>query len=642
MERMVNNYEILEFVGKGSFGSVYKCRKNGLIYAMKVFSAEYIDNEFSKGENNRIQREIDALKKVESLYVLKYIDDGTYLENGFKYYYVITDFIDGDNLKSFLDKNTISTSDGIELFKKILIGVNDIHKCRIVHRDLKPENISIDNNGNIKILDFGLSKLIDFTTITSTGQYLGTPIFMSPEQIYDSKNIDYRSDYYSLGVLLFNVLTKKYPYGEITSLPELFHKIQSEQPISIRFFIPSIPNNIDNLITNLLSKKNFERANSYSEILSFLGDESQMQNEEKIKENKILPSFYVRLWNEKKVLTEFYNDGYSVENVIFPINHQNRQKGLLELIGDKGINVIIDPATMRLAYDTFSETQGLVDLPYAPSNLTKLEVDDFITQNRKQEYVKQVVDEQLKHGVSNVVSPFHVSNNSNLVKIKMDGNENWFSLDIKLFNETRDYLKTLGSDVDIICGCCVKTDILTTNSEKDYFLNVLSRIETDKFWVYVDCIDYNSNLSQLYNYADSLLELQKSSNKPVIAGRIGSFGLILLAFGLYAFESGTSRFESFYEELYKTSNESYNMYVSYYIPELMKNVAIERKNPAKIISMLGNKFGDGLVCDCPYCSGKAPASLADENLSRKHFLYKRNEEIDTLREFSTINERVEF
>jgi len=638
--RHIDDYKLIEFKGKGTFGSVYKCENNGKVYAMKIFSADFVFNEFLKGGDNRITREISALKMVNSAQVVKYIDDGSFIDNDWKYYYVVMDYVEGEDLESVLKRQIFSIDDAINIFSSILIGISDIHKAKLIHRDLKPANIYLLENRSVKILDFGLSKLIDFTSITNTGDQLGTPLYMAPEQISDSKNIDYRSDYYVLGVILFKLLTNQTPYGNVTSREELYYKIKVEPPLSVRIYMPTIENTIDNLITALLQKENYKRPNTIQDIekyLSNIGKSTPVDNYAKFS-----PSFFVRLWNEKKVLEEFYDDGYSIENAIFPINHQGQQKNLLKFIRNNNVNFIIDPATMRLTYDSYSDVKGLKTLPYAPSDLSKLELDDLKSYEQKRAYVESVAKEQLKYNTSFIVSPFHVSNNSNLVKIKMDTNENWFSLDIKLLNETKDYLRGIGYGGKLVGGFCIKTDILTTRTERKYFLNSLSSVECDMYWVYVDCIDNDTNLSQLYNYAQTLLELQRASKRPVIAGRIGPFGLVLLAFGLFGFESGTSRFESFYEDLYKATGDSYNMYVRYYFPELLSNVAIERKNPAKIIQLLATETGKHIGCTCPYCTSHNPANLVDDKLTRKHFLFRRNQEIEELRNLDSTLERVEY
>lgn len=389
-----------------------------------------------------------------------------------------------------------------------------------------------------------------------------------------------------------------------------------------------------------MEKENYKRPNSIADIKAYLqGKDEDSEAEIKI---DFIPTFFLRTWNEKSVLEAYEKDGYSVENYIFPINHQTQQKNLLKLITESGGNYMIDPATMRLAYDTFSEVKGLVALPYAPQGLNRLELDDLKSLESKREYVKKVIDAQLQYNPTYIVAPFHVSNNSNLVRIKATDEENWFSLDVKLLYEAKDYLSQIDCHLPLVGGFCIKTDILTTKTEREYFINVVSALPCDYYWIYVDCIDNNSNPAQLYQYANTLLTLQKSTKKPVIAGRIGPFGLVLLAFGLFGFESGSARFESFYEDLYKNTSDSYNMYVNYYFPELLRNVAIERKNPAKIIRLLSSGTGNDISCKCPYCIGKQPEELTNDQLSKKHFLYRRQEEINLLRSLDTTNDRVSY
>ncbi|MEG2764709.1 MAG: serine/threonine-protein kinase [Acidaminococcaceae bacterium] len=639
LNRNINGYVIKNFKGSGSFGTVYSCEKNEKTYAIKIFSFSFVFAEFSKGDDNRITREITALKSVAHPNIVSYIDDGEFFDNGVKYLYVIMDYVDGQDLAHYIQTTSISSDEATALFKEILSGVEAIHAQNIVHRDLKPANIYITKSGQIKILDFGLSKLIDFTSITSTGAEIGSPLYMSPEQVKDGKNVDYRSDYYALGIIFYELLSKNNPYGKVQSRAELYYKIITEPPISIRQFVPNVSNTIDNLLSVLLEKENYKRPNNIDEILKYLESSS---TEKTTVQKEFTPSFFLRTWNEKTVIESYQQDGYDVENYIFPINHQNQQKNLLNKIIASGSNFMIDPATMRLAYDTFSEVKGLVSLPYAPKGLNRLELEDLKTLSSKQEYVKKVVEAQIRYNPTYIVSPFHVSNNSNLVKIKATDDENWFSLDVKLLYETKDYLSSIDCTSPLIGGFCIKTDILTTKTEREYFLNVVSALPCDIYWVYVDCIDNSSNLSQLYHYANTLLTLQKSTNKPVIAGRIGSFGLVLLAFGLFGFESGASRFETFYEDLYKNASDSYNMYLNYYFPELMRNVPIERKNPAKIIRILSSTTSKDISCSCPYCYGKKPEDLVNEPLSKKHFLFRRQEEINKLRSFSTVSERVEY
>lgn len=352
-----------------------------------MFNFSYVFSEFSKGTDNRITREITALKSVNHPNVVSYVDDGDFIDNCVKYLYVFMNYIYGEDLRQYIRDNNLSIETAISIFIKILNGVNAIHEQHIVHRDLKPANIYITKTGEIKILDFGLSKLIDFTSITSTGAEIGSPLYMSSEQVRDGKNIDYRSDYYALCVILYELISKNNPYGKIQSRTELYFKIINEAPISIRQYIPTIPNQIDNLISVLLEKENYKRPNSATEVLQYIQLVNKIEDE--MPTFKFTPSFFLRTWNEKSVLESYREDGYDVENYIFPINHQNQQKNLLKIIMDSGSNYLIDPTTMRLAYDTFSEVKGLVSLPYAPQGLSRLELDDLKMLSAKHDYVKK-------------------------------------------------------------------------------------------------------------------------------------------------------------------------------------------------------------------------------------------------------------
>jgi len=410
--RLINGYKIIDFVGKGQFGTVYKCEKENNIYAIKIFNLDYVYNEFKKhGDDNRVTREIAALKIVSHENVIKMFDEGIFEDNSQYYVYVVMEYLNGVDLKKYLYTRELTLKDIKEILRQIVDGLDAVHENNIVHRDLKPQNIFITDNGKIKLLDFGLSKLIDFTSITSTGDTLGSPIYMSPEQVKDSKNVDYRSDYYALGVILFELIARAFPYGEVSSREHLYYKIIHEPPLSILQFEPSTPNCIDNLIVNLLSKHNYQRPKNKEEILQYLNQLTLTEGYKVVEEFE--PNFFLRVWNEKGVLEGYYNDGYKVENIVFPINHQIRQKGLLKHIKDNNINYIIDPSTMRLAYDTFADVKGLVALPYAPQDFTRLELDNFTELEQKKNYIKLVVQEQLKHNPSCIVSPFHVSNNSN-------------------------------------------------------------------------------------------------------------------------------------------------------------------------------------------------------------------------------------
>jgi serine/threonine protein kinase len=216
INQTINGYTFLEFVGAGGFGSVYKATKDGKTVAIKVFREDYILAEYRQsGDNNRIQREIDIMKTVNHPFLVKYIDDFKGSDLNVPSYFLVMEYADGETLQKIIKRNGfVSQIQVASIFRNILEGIKGLHQVRgddetkgIIHRDLKPENIIV-NGDSVKILDYGISKVIDYTTLTSTGNFLGSPLYSSPEQITDSKNIDKRSDAHRKSPLRIHQLTR--------------------------------------------------------------------------------------------------------------------------------------------------------------------------------------------------------------------------------------------------------------------------------------------------------------------------------------------------------------------------------------------------------------------------------------------------
>lgn len=137
----VNDYKIVEYIGKGSFGTVYKCEKSKDIYAIKIFNLEYIFQEFKdNGEDNRITREIAALKEVDHPNVIKLVDQGIFNSNYQSYVFIIMEYLEGTDLKAKIDKEDLDFNEIKGIFNQILDGIDAIHRSNIIHRDLKPQS----------------------------------------------------------------------------------------------------------------------------------------------------------------------------------------------------------------------------------------------------------------------------------------------------------------------------------------------------------------------------------------------------------------------------------------------------------------------------------------------------------------------
>lgn len=486
----------------------------------------------------------------------------------------------------------------------------------------------VDSN-EVKIIDYGISKVIDYTSITSTGKILGSPVYMSPEQIKDSKNIDKRSDLYTLGLLLYEILTQNLPF-DASNLPELFNKIINDKPIPPRRWNPLINNEIENIILKLLSKIPYERYQNVKEIIIALKNI-----------NSALPTptydtsirMYIRLYNEKCAIEDFSKEYNEEINVIFPINYKNlrQTKNILPMLKEGDFNIIIDPATIRLPYSAQQDVKGLQDLPYAPPKF-KILTPQYLSENsRKKKFVRQVIDEQAKCLPNILLTPFHyVHNTSTPATHRRNPAEEWFDLDIKLIKESIDYKNSIPDykKFPLYAGICINSESLTDDSFKDDFLNIFSSLNCDGYLIYVDNISNKTNSTSLYHYIKALTTLQLYTQKPVIAGRVSpGIGLGLISAGITGFSTGIAAFESFYEDLYKIATKAYNMSERYYFPELLGTIAINRKNPVKlkqIIDTLG-------YCECTYCSGKSYVDIIKAPNNKLHFLKNIHKEITTIK-----------
>lgn len=205
--------EVLELLGKGGMGAVYKARHKGLdrLVAVKILPPE-ISRDAAFAE--RFTREARALAKLNHPNIVAVYDFGQTTEGLF---FFVMEFVDGVNLRQALRTGGIASKEALAIVPQVCDALQYAHDEGIVHRDIKPENILIDKKGRVKIADFGLAKLLGRSesdlALTGTHQVMGTLRYMAPEQMEGSKQVDHRADIYSLGVVFYELLTGELPMG---------------------------------------------------------------------------------------------------------------------------------------------------------------------------------------------------------------------------------------------------------------------------------------------------------------------------------------------------------------------------------------------------------------------------------------------
>jgi len=215
-------FEILEILGRGGMGVVYKARQLPLdrIVALKILPpVDALSPDFVA----RFTREARALAKLNHPNIVSVFDFG---ETG-GLYYIAMELVDGANLRELQRARRLTPTEALAIVPRICDALQYAHEEGLVHRDIKPENILIDKKGRVKIADFGLAKMLKREpldlTLTLSGMALGTMRYMAPEQMEKPEAVDHRADIYSLGVVIYEMLTGEVPVGRF-ELPS--HKAQ--------------------------------------------------------------------------------------------------------------------------------------------------------------------------------------------------------------------------------------------------------------------------------------------------------------------------------------------------------------------------------------------------------------------------------
>jgi len=292
-------YQVIEEMGRGGMGKVYKVIDTKLKeeLALKIIHPEIA------AEGKIIERfgnELKMARKISHKNVCRMY----HLEEDEGIHYLTMEFIRGESLRDMIGMmGQLSPGQALSIVKQVCEGLAEAHKLGVVHRDLKPANIMIDREGNARIMDFGIARSLKSKGITRTGTMIGTPEYMSPEQV-EGLETDQRSDLYSLGVILYEMVTGRIPFdGETPFSIALKHK--SEKPQDPREINSQIPENISSMIMRCLEKDREKRYQTAGELLAGLAKiEEGIPTEERVipKRKPTISRKITVTFNLKKIL----------------------------------------------------------------------------------------------------------------------------------------------------------------------------------------------------------------------------------------------------------------------------------------------------------------------------------------------------
>ena len=259
------HYQVIEELGHGGMGRVYKVQDTDIKekVALKLLRPEI---SLDKETIERFSNELKLARKISHRNVCRMFDLGRAEGTTF----ITMEFVPGEDLKSFIHRSKqLNIGTAISIAKQVCEGLEEAHRLGVVHRDLKPGNIMIDKDGDAKIMDFGIARSLSGKGITGAGVLIGTPEYMSPEQV-DGKEVDQRSDIYSLGVILYEMVTGRLPFAGDTPL-SVAHKQKYEAPEDPKKLNTQVSDDLAGVILKCLAKDRNERFRSAAELGGELG-----------------------------------------------------------------------------------------------------------------------------------------------------------------------------------------------------------------------------------------------------------------------------------------------------------------------------------------------------------------------------------
>ncbi len=356
----IRDYKIIKKIGIGGMGEVFLATDEMLDrkIAIKVLSPELMKNSLLV-ERFKTEAKIQATLNHPNIVTLY----AFFEESG--NYFMVMEFAEGITLKEQIkDNGGINDSRIKNILLQIFAGLQFAHQKGIVHRDIKPSNIIIDKNDNAKIMDFGIAKILDDKELTSTGVKMGTVYYMSPEIINADKDVDSRTDIYSLGITLYEMLTGKVPFNVTTQsdfkvmceimngnivLPEsglvntnqnliklmylMCHKDKNQRISSIADCITLLNEEPDKTMWEIKTDRNFVKNNTAVNILN----KENIANQ--IISNNHIPTDYE---NEKTVIVENFDYSFNTEKPVEVVVSELPESGTVDIINQ---SVVIEEST---------------------------------------------------------------------------------------------------------------------------------------------------------------------------------------------------------------------------------------------------------------------------------------------------------
>src|SRR5918992_5940544 len=251
--------KVLHLIGEGGTARVYLASRedDDEPLVVKILRQEIVLN---KKARERFMEEYDMVERIQSRHVARIFGHGNYQNN----VYLVMEFFEGGDLSKRLAGKAVPPAEALKVFRELMFALGDVHEKGILHRDLKPQNLMFRRDGSLAIVDFGIAKNIAAADRTNAGEVLGTPRYMSPEQV-QGRALHLRTDLYSAGVLLYQMLTGQHMFDGQTAMEVAMHHLNSHPPL-----LPEHLQRYQRLMDKLVEKDRDARFRNADEVIGFL------------------------------------------------------------------------------------------------------------------------------------------------------------------------------------------------------------------------------------------------------------------------------------------------------------------------------------------------------------------------------------
>ncbi|MBA3501599.1 MAG: serine/threonine protein kinase, partial [Deltaproteobacteria bacterium] len=267
--QVLDKYELLERVGQGGMAIVYRGLDRSLkrVVAIKILHKHLSDYQEAR---DRFEREAQAVAKLRHENILEIFDySGSEDAEALGSSYIVTEFIEGGTLKQVITARPITFPEvGAMVLLQVCRALAHAHSAGILHRDVKPENIMIRSDGVVKLMDFGISHMVDLERLTVTGQLLGSPAYMAPEHV-EGRPIDYRTDVFAAGIVLYQLTVGRLPF-EGKNPHEVLKRIAECKFVDPRQANTRIGNRLGKIILRAMAAEPADRYAAIGEMVTAL------------------------------------------------------------------------------------------------------------------------------------------------------------------------------------------------------------------------------------------------------------------------------------------------------------------------------------------------------------------------------------